>query len=94
MKPRKTLLLSLLAAPAMMLSSCVVPVDPYYGPYYAGPAVPAGYPYYFVGGVYYSGGRYYPGRCYYNGRWYEGRYFYRGHYYYGGHWHSGPVHHH
>lgn len=85
MKSTLRLSLCLAGASLILLSSCVVPVDYYDGPY-VGNALPARYygPSYYYGGMYYIGGRYEPGRFFDHGRYYDHRYCYKGRYLYGG----------
>ena len=90
---RNLFLLPCLAS--VLLTSCVVPGNPFqivlpfptvgpgYGVYNTLPPNYAGHTYYY-GNRYYYGGRYDNGSYYYQGRPYGGRYYHNGRYYYGG----------
>jgi len=80
-------------AAAVLLTSCVVPGNPFeiifpsagvrYATYDTLPNNYVGNTYYY-GGRYYAGGRYDNGNYYYRGAPYSGRYYHNGRYYYGG----------
>lgn len=106
MKTHQRILLPLLAAGTLAISSCVV--VPYDAGYASAVSIGVGYydslpvswnqPYYYYGNRYYYGGRYETGRYYYNGQNYNTRYYHQGHCYYGGryensHHHSSYSHH-